>query len=234
MNDPAFGADTGPDRGPSAALRDRMSSEHVDLIDLADRSVAAGTRLRRRRRLGATLVVGGGLAAAGVSAVVLVNALAGPQQAVDSPGFASAPPADAESPADSPEAVPPCSPVAHMPGDPTGDLQPVACEDGEPQAVVPQRLPVSLDLPGWTCGVAADDKTPCSGPDGGLVTLVVRPASDHDAWISDPDKRGSAVWVSPLHDNYFVSVQGHLRSTPRADFIDGLEFKPTWKRAAAE
>lgn len=232
MNDPTFGSDAARDEGLGSALRDRMSPEHVDLIDLADRSLAAGTRLRRRRRVGVALGAGGGLAAAAVSAVVLVNVLAGPQQAVDTPGFASAP--SAESQAEPPGAAAPCT-VSHVPGGPRvaekpDGLRPVACEDVAPPAAKPQALPISLDLPGWDCGVPADDKIPCTGPDGAAATIVVRPASDHDAWVSDPDKKGSAIWVSELHDNYFVSVQGGLGATSLADFIDGLTFEPTWKR----
>ncbi len=94
----------------------------------------------------------------------------------------------------------------------------------------PQHLPVALDLPGWTCDEPADDKTACSGPDGGLVTIVVRPSDHYDAWVGDPDKEGEALWVSPLHDNYFVSVQGDLATTDLDDFVDALAFKKTWKR----
>lgn len=225
MNDPTFGSD---EDGLGAALRDRMAPERVDLIDLADRSLAAGTRLRRRRCVGVALGAGGGLAAAAVSAVVLVNVLAGPQQAVDTPGFASAPPAESQQAPS--EAVPPCRTIAM----PEGKLERLRAmerlDDFRVGSCLPQVLPVWLDLPGWNCGVPADDKIPCTGPDGAAATIVVRPASDHDAWVSDPDKKGSAIWVSELHDNYFVSVQGGLGATSLADFIDGLTFEPSWKR----
>ena len=62
------------------------------------------------------------------------------------------------------------------------------------------------------------------------MTLVVRPSDRYDAWLGDPDKAGSSAWVSPLHDNYFVSVQGNLATTDLGDFVDALTFKKTWKR----
>lgn len=91
---------------------------------------------------------------------------------------------------------------------------------------VNQGQRVTIDLPGWTLGPLADDKQELTGPDGAVATLVWRPASDHDAWTSDPDKTEGA-FVSDVHDGVFVSIQGGLNTT-RAD-LDALGASLTWQ-----
>ena len=68
-----------------------------------------------------------------------------------------------------------------------------------------ETAPVVLDLPGWSCGEAGDEKMLCSS-DAGTVVVTWRPARDHADWLSDPDK--SAPYVGDVHGPWFVTVDG--------------------------
>ncbi|MCX6401389.1 MAG: hypothetical protein NTX33_15845 [Propionibacteriales bacterium] len=70
-----------------AALRDRVKSELPDLEHLATASLAAGTRMRRRRRVGATAG-----AVAGVAVIALASSqLGGGGRTAEDPGYADSP-----------------------------------------------------------------------------------------------------------------------------------------------
>lgn len=84
MND----LDHEPRLGP--ALRDRMKAELPDLEHLATASLAAGTRIRRRRRIGA--IAG---AVAGVAVIALASSqLGGTDRTAEDPGYADSPSAN--------------------------------------------------------------------------------------------------------------------------------------------
>lgn len=189
------------------ALRERMRSEQPDLEHLAAMSLRAGVRLRRRRQV-ATV-------AGGAAAVAVVGVAAGQVG-----GGATARDPDV---ATSSSAEP--SPTATVTAD-TGAS--VTAPAGEP------TLPVTLDARGWTCeSFPIDQKMWCTkgGTDG--ISVVVRDGAEHDAWAGDRDKAGSAMWTSPVHGNYFVSIQGGPGSLPAAELqavIDGLTFADSWQR----
>ncbi len=185
------------------ALHDRLRSEHVDLDHLAARSLRAGRSLRRRRRIGAA--AGGAL---GVSAVALaVTQLPGGQTSAVDPDVATSPTADAT--------------VTAAPDD-ARDLPPGVPDTG---------LPVSPSAAGWACeSFPVDEKMWCTKGALGL-SVVVRPAADHGAWSGDPDKAGSSLWTSPVHGDYFVSVQGDGLGDAELDaFVAGLTFADAWNR----
>lgn len=75
-----------------AALRDRVRSETPDLEHLATASLAAGTRLRRRRRVGVTAG-----AVAGVAVIALATSQMGGGTTASDPDFADTPSTPAES-----------------------------------------------------------------------------------------------------------------------------------------
>ena len=54
-------------------------------------------------------------------------------------------------------------------------------------------------------------------------------ADQHAAWVGDPDKGGSSLWVSPVHGDFFVSVQGGSGSLAQTDLtalVEGITFAP--------
>lgn len=189
------------------ALRERMLSERPDLEHLAGASLRAGLRLRRRRRV--ATVAGGTAAVAVVSVGVAVAQGAGGTTAAD-PDIATS---------TSPEPTPRATV--------TETDASVTAPAGEP------TLPVTLDARGWTCeSYPVDEKMWCTkkGTDG--ISVVVRDGAEHDAWTGSADKGGSALWTSPVHGNYFVSIQGGQPLAP-ADLqavIDGLRFADSWRR----
>lgn len=85
MND----LDHDPYLGP--ALRDRVRSEQPDLEHLATASLRAGTRLRRRRRIGVTAG-----AVAGVALIALATSQMGSGTTADDPDYADTPSAPSE------------------------------------------------------------------------------------------------------------------------------------------
>ncbi|MBU2697158.1 hypothetical protein [Pimelobacter sp. 30-1] len=195
----------------TTALRERLRDERPDLEHLAQSSLRAGVRIRRRRRIGAA--AGGVLA---VTAIALsASALAGGSTTARNAAVATTP---------TPSAA---ATVTAPPGEQDG-LEPGAL--GEPV------LPFTLDLPGWTCEYfPVDDKAWCTTAGQNGVTVVARPAAEHADWAGQPDKGADAstLWTSPVHGNYFVTVQGSradLGATPVATFIDGLRLAPRWDR----
>lgn len=67
----------------------------------------------------------------------------------------------------------------------------------------------------WTCEwFLIDDKAGCESADGGVASLVIRPAREHDPWLSSPDKGNDpGVYVSEVHDGIFITVQGGAGTT---------------------
>lgn len=74
-----------------AALRERVRSELPDLERLATASLAAGTKMRRRRRIGATAG-----AVAGVAVIALATSQLGVGTTADDPDYADTPSAPSE------------------------------------------------------------------------------------------------------------------------------------------
>jgi hypothetical protein len=68
---------------------------------------------------------------------------------------------------------------------------------------VQQAPPVALDLAGWSCGTAADDKMVCTSGDD-AVEVMWRPASERPAWLGNPDK--TAAYVGDVHGDVFITV----------------------------
>lgn len=77
------------------------------------------------------------------------------------------------------------------------------------------EVPVTVAAAGWSCEwYLVDDKAACTESDGGVAGLVIRPASEHDAWTSSPDKgAGPGVHVSEIHGDIFITVQGGQGTT---------------------
>lgn len=188
------------------ALRERMRSEQPDLEHLAGASLRAGLRLRRRRRV--ATVAGSSAAVAVVGVGVALAQGAGGTTASD-PDVATS-----TSPEPSPSATV------------TDADATVTAPAGEP------TLPVTLDARGWTCeSYPVDEKMWCTAGERS-ISVVVRDGAEHDAWVGSADKGGSATWTSPVHGNYFVSIQGGEQLAP-ADLqavIDGLRFADSWQR----
>ncbi|GAA1534192.1 hypothetical protein [Nocardioides humi] len=193
------------------ALRERLRDERPDLEHLAAASLAAGRRLRRRRRLGTAAGT-----TAGVAVVAAVSVAAG---ALAGSGTTAHDSAVATTPTPTVTAT-----VTAAPEDAEG-LLPGASDD--------PSLPVVLDAPGWDCEYfVVDEKAWCSQGELG-VSVVVRPRSDYDAWQGSADKAGSALWTSPVHGNYFVTLQGGEDGLSPADldaFVAGITFAPRWER----
>lgn len=205
--------DLDPNHDPrlATALRERLRDERPDLEHLAQTSLRAGVRIRRRRRIGA---------AAGC--VLAVSAIALSAAALSGGGTTARDANVATTPTPTATAT-----VTAPPGEREG-LEPGAL--GEPV------LPFTLDLPGWTCEYfPVDEKAWCTTPGQNGVTVVARPAADHAGWAGQPDKGADAttLWTSPVHGNYFVTVQGSradLGATRLQAFIDGLRLAPRWDR----
>lgn len=186
------------------ALRERMRSEQPDLEHLAATSLRAGVRLRRRRRVA---TVAGGTAAVAVVGVGVAATQGGAGTTAADRDAATSP-------------TPETSPTATVTSDGTG------------LPAIDSTLPVELGAPGWTCeSFVIDEKMWCTKGDQGL-SIVVRPQSSYDDWKGSADKEGSASWTSPLHGNYFVSIQGGEQLPPAElqAVIDGLTFADSWHR----
>lgn len=190
------------------ALRERMRSEQPDLEHLAGRSLRAGLRLRRRRRVAT--------AAGGTAAVAVVGV--GVAVSQGGSGTTARDPQVADSTTAAPSAT-----VTADPSD-AADLP-----TGAPAAT----LPVTVDAAGWKCdSFPIDEKMFCTKGRLG-ISVVVRDEASYADWKGNPDKEGSSLWVSPVHGNYFVSVQGGslvLSDADLAAFIDGLQFADSWQR----
>jgi len=190
------------------ALRERMRSEQPDLEHLAGSSLRAGLRLRRRRRVA---TVASGTAAVAVVGVGVAVTQGGGGTTASDPDVATS---------TSPEP----SPTATV----TEADASVTAPAGEP------TLPVTLVAPGWSCeSYPVDDKMWCTKPGTDGISVNVRDGAEHDAWAGDPDKGGSSMWVSPVHGNYFVSIQGGAEPLASAELkavIAGLQFADSWQR----
>jgi hypothetical protein len=189
------------------ALRERMRSEHLDLEHLAGASLRAGLRLRRRRRVA---TVAGGTAAVAVVGVGVAVAQGGGGTTASDPDVATS---------TSPE--------------PTATATVTEAGASVTAPASGPTLPVTLEAPGWSCeSYPVDEKMWCTkGAQG--ISVVVRDGAEHDAWAGDPDKGGSSMWTSPVHGNYFVSIQGGPEPLPPAELdavIDGLRFAGSWQR----
>lgn len=197
---------TGIDTLIGPALRERMRSEQPDLEHLAARSLRAGVRLRRRRQV--ATVAGG---AAAVAVVGVAASQVGGGATANDPDVATSSTAE---------------PSATATVTDTGAS--VTAPVGEPS------LPVTLTARGWSCeSYPVDEKMWCTkqGTDG--ISIVVRDGAEHDAWAGSADKGGSAMWTSPVHGNYFVSIQGGSAPLSASDLqtvIDGLTFADSWQR----
>lgn len=194
------------------ALRDRLESELPDLEHLASASLATGQKVRRRRRV----AVGAGTAAAGIAAIALATSTLGA-------GGTTARDAEvAES-----STAEPATAGTTVTADPD---KAAGLPTGAPRAT---GLPVSVDAPGWSCeSFPVDEKMWCQSGDLG-VSVVVRGADDYDGWKGSADKEGSALWMSPVHGNYFVTLQGGGNGLTPAQldtFINGIAFADTWQR----
>lgn len=189
------------------ALRERMRSELPDLEHLAGSSLRAGLRLRRRRRVA---TVAGGTAAVAVVGVGVAVAQGGGGTTAADPDVATS-----------------MSPEPTATATVTEAGASVTAPASEP------TLPVTLDARGWTCeSYPVDEKMWCTKGERG-ISIVVRNGAEHDAWAGDADKGGSSEWVSPVHGNYFVSIQGQSDPLPPAELqavIDGLQFADSWQR----
>ncbi len=187
------------------ALRERMRTVQPDLEHLAGSSLRAGLRLRRRRRVA---TVAGGTAAVAVVGVGVAVAHGGGGTTARDPDVATS---------TSPEPSPTATVTSEGTGLPTID----------------STLPIQLQAPGWDCeSFVIDEKMWCTKGERG-ISIVVRDGADHDAWAGDADKGGSSEWVSPVHGNYFVSIQGGPEPLPAAELqavIDGLQFADSWQR----
>lgn len=183
------------------ALRERLRTEVPDLEHLAAASLRSGLRMRRRRRIAAT---------AGGAAAVTVIGVAASQTG----GGTTAHDPDVAASTTAP-ATPAATVTTDVPDVPTAGA----------------TLPVRVVAPGWECeSFPVDEKMSCQKGDLG-VSIVVRPAADYGAWKGSADKEGSAVWTSPLHGNYFVTVQGGSESLRPAELdrlVAGLTFDPHW------
>lgn len=157
-------------------LQRGVSDLATPLDTLATGSIAAGSRIRRRRT--AVAVLGGAGCVLALSAVTYGATRLGGDP-VQVPGSSSA---FAGAPASTTSATPTVAPDT-TPG-----------------------VPVHLVLDGWTCEeFAIDDKSWCTGPDGVNASVNWRSAADFDAWHGgDSDK--TADWVGELHGKWFATV----------------------------
>lgn len=187
------------------ALRERLRGEVPDLEHLAAASLRTGLRLRRRRRI--ATVAGG---AAAVTVIGVAASQTGGGTTAHDPDVAASSSA-------------PATPAATV----TTDVPDVP--RGEP------TLPVAVRAPGWDCeSFPVDEKMWCTKGDLS-VSVVVRPRADYAAWKGSPDKEGSAEWTSPVHGNYFVTIQGGARPLPTDELdrlVTSLAFDGHWTRVS--
>lgn len=278
----------------STLMRSRVDTEHLDLTDLASRSILRGRRIRRVRYAGA------GFATAAVVAGVAVGAAAlpgGNSAATELQPAASGPAGitpNSAGAADAPlhagqllrlahgvtATVVACTaakvdPVGGNPGcvlppaytvegsstitgsgtgfavvltgsahavssfwsngfqspllDPHKGLTYALPADSPLVRAVYQGQAVSIHLAGWRqVGEVADDKQSLEGPNGAVADIVWRPASDHDAWVTDSDKgKNAATWTSPVHHGIFVTIQGGQGTTDAQ--VQALGASLRWK-----
>lgn len=98
--------------------------------------------------------------------------------------------------------------------------------EGQPPGLL--TTPVKAPA-GWECEwYLADSKASCTAQDGGTAGLVVRAAADYQEWSTDPDKAGpgSGVYLTEVHDDMFISVQGGQGTTDAE--LEALARSLTW------
>ncbi|WP_182526713.1 hypothetical protein [Nocardioides dongkuii] len=180
------------------ALHDRVRDERPDLDRLVAGAARAGSRIRRRRRAGASLA-----AVVGVATVALL----GSQLTGGSSGTAGGGPGFAGQPSASTTPTPSTGPLslrADLQVRPQDLTAMENAEDGRPQTPVPVRV----DAPGWRCGPPADEKLACESGSA-VVTVTVRPASNRASYL-DPAKAdvvpGVPTFVSDVHGRFFATV----------------------------
>lgn len=86
--------------------------------------------------------------------------------------------------------------------------------EGLPRGLV-DKAPVEPPA-GWDCEwFLVDDKASCTADDGGVASLVIRPAEDYEAWSNSPDKGGpgSGAYLTDVHGDIFISVQSGQGTT---------------------
>lgn len=217
-------------------LRDRVLDVCPDLDARAADGIRAGSRLRRRRRVLGTLTASAGVVAvAAVVAVgTQLNVSLGspsPGVATDPSGHTSGPtssPADclkaaasgwkqAGIPAPSASAGPVSKAAKHRLARRYARLasrapDPAACKENlrtasvSPEKATPEQLPVTLTAPGWTCGTPGDEKFTCTNGTSQVV-VTVRPATEHDTYLHDPDKASPDQYVSDVHGKVFATLE---------------------------
>lgn len=91
----------------------------------------------------------------------------------------------------------------------------------------PERLPVSLVAPGWTCGIPGDEKFTCTNGTSHVV-ITVRPANEHDAYLHDPDKAAPDQYVSDVHGKVFATIEStpNQHDVPVAELGRQLVWQP--------
>lgn len=68
--------------------------------------------------------------------------------------------------------------------------------------------PVALNAAGWSCEwYVEDDKGACTGPDGDVLSVVWRPAAEHDSFVSKTTSEGDDYFITAVHGPLFASVQ---------------------------
>jgi len=200
--------------GLGTAMRSRTDDIHPDLHRLAAASLRAGVRIRRRRRIGASLGSVAAVAAV-LGAAAIGSSLGGSPQA-QSPGFAgtSGSPGPAAPHRTGLHPLNGSLPRAtggtqhrHSPGGATTPR-------GGPYDDVLAKARTALS-PAWTCGTIADDKFACE-PDG--FGVVARPRSDLANWqIKGSVEASQVAWIGK---DCFLTVQG-----PSGAALDKLKAK---------
>jgi hypothetical protein len=208
--------------GISDALRERVADEYPDLDRLVEVATTSGTRVRRRRRIGATVCV----SVAATASVALVGVAldhvdqAGPATTIEpaTQGHDQACQRLRNDSSLSGEALRQfklrCG--ASQSADPqqTAKKKAMAARHTTPPA---ESSPVKETAPGWKCSLPADEKFSCFTRNKVSATINWRPVSEYQSWISSPDKGGSsAVVTTRPHGGYFVSIQS-LHGASRAD-----------------
>lgn len=187
-----------------SALQRIAASTEPDLARMSATALRAGRRLRHRRRVTA----GAGLFAVMGSASALALGSGGPQP--DGPQVATDPAPTPSAPTTAPEPSPTPAPTPAGP-----------------------QLPVRfVGADGWSCDAfPIDQKMSCTSTSGGNLSVVVRPASQYDAFINDSDKMGPGVGVDQPRGNYFVTYQGTYGATKPSVLLNGLRYDDTWADA---
>lgn len=92
---------------------------------------------------------------------------------------------------------------------------------------VPEVLFTIDELDGWQCSPPDFDKIGCTTDDAG-VSVIQRPATDHDEWTNSTDKGGpgTGVLVSGVYHGYFVSIQP---SGATADQVQEIADALSWQ-----